>query len=190
MTDLVEQVARAICREAGYNPDARVYGNGAFHFVWEKYKPHAKTSIDMALKEAADLAEEIEEMDSKMDCSDAIRHLINGPVTVVKGRGYAELGKADIKNIELAKAGLAGVPYQAYTETRAMKGMDDAFAKRPRHTYTNKLTEALCETRAIIELGEEPQHDMFVDAIILQLDGRHGWKLVPVEGKADDPQKL
>jgi len=57
MADLVEQVARAICREAGYNPDARVYGNGAFHFVWEKYKPHAEAATDMTLEEAAKMAD-------------------------------------------------------------------------------------------------------------------------------------
>jgi len=57
MTDLTEQVARQICVEDGYNPDATVYGDGAFHEIWERYKPHTKVAIAIirpeVLQEAA-----------------------------------------------------------------------------------------------------------------------------------------
>jgi len=46
----IERVARAICREAGYNPDAGFFAGEAFHKVWERYKPQAKAAI-RALKE-------------------------------------------------------------------------------------------------------------------------------------------
>ena len=45
MTDLIEQVARAICVVSGENPDhLALYKTGNI-FIWEEYIPEAKAAI-------------------------------------------------------------------------------------------------------------------------------------------------
>lgn len=71
MDDLIEKVARAICKADGGDPNLTLGGDGE-NFLWHEYEPHARAALAVAEPELrerhARIAEKLTHDHGKAEC--------------------------------------------------------------------------------------------------------------------------